>query len=120
MPVVEQQIDEYLTVLKSIDDDLKGNQIDQYYDTPEVRESYRSHMTVFKAGSEFRERAMLGGNRVGKTFVGSIQNHFKKAGVIELISEASELEVGDEYLIIGDTTGVVEGKIESMSCQSSN
>ena len=49
-----------------------------------------------------------------KTFVGSIQNHFKKAGVIELISEASELEVGDEYLIIGDTTGVVEGKIESM------
>ena len=49
-----------------------------------------------------------------KTFVGSIQNHFKKAGVIELVSEASGLDVGDEYLIIGDTTGVVEGKIESM------
>ena len=49
-----------------------------------------------------------------KPFVGSIQNHFKKAGVIELISEASGLDVGDEYLIIGDTTGVVEGKIESM------
>lgn len=49
-----------------------------------------------------------------KTFVGSIQNHFKKAGVIELISEASGLDVGDEYLIIGDTTGVVEGKVESL------
>ena len=34
--------------------------------------------------------------------------------MIELISEAAGLNVGDEYLIIGDTTGVVEGKIESM------
>lgn len=49
-----------------------------------------------------------------KTFVGSIQNHYKKAGVIELLSEATGLAVGDEYLVIGDTTGVVEGKIESM------
>lgn len=49
-----------------------------------------------------------------KTFVGSIQNHFKKAGVIELVSEATDLAIGDDYLIIGDTTGVVGGKIESL------
>ncbi len=49
-----------------------------------------------------------------KTFVGSVHNYFKKAGVVELTSEAAGLEQGDEYLIIGDTTGVVEGRIESL------
>ncbi|MFK5922435.1 MAG: peptidase U32 family protein [Verrucomicrobiota bacterium] len=49
-----------------------------------------------------------------KVFVGTIQNHFKKAGVIEVLAEGTGLKVGDDYLIIGDTTGVVEGKIESM------
>ncbi|MCF6314169.1 MAG: U32 family peptidase [Verrucomicrobiales bacterium] len=52
-----------------------------------------------------------------KVFVGTISNHYKKAGVIELIAEATQLEVGDDYLIIGDTTGVVEGKIEAMRVQ---
>ncbi len=52
-----------------------------------------------------------------KVFVGSIQNHYKKAEVIELIAEATKLEVGDDYLIIGDTTGVVEGKIKNMRVQ---
>ena len=52
-----------------------------------------------------------------KVFVGTIKNHYKKAGVVEILAEGPGFKVGDEYLIIGDTTGVVEGKIESMRVQ---
>ncbi|MBK1789769.1 peptidase U32 family protein [Persicirhabdus sediminis] len=52
-----------------------------------------------------------------KVYVGELTNFYKKAGVIEIDAEASGLAVGDEYLIIGDKTGVVEGTVESMRVQ---
>lgn len=44
-----------------------------------------------------------------KVYVGKVTNFFKKIGVAEVLVEASPLEKGGEILIMGETTGVVEG-----------
>ncbi len=46
-----------------------------------------------------------------KDFVGTIANYFPKVGVVEVDSAAVELSVGDEYLIVGHTTGAVKGVV---------
>jgi hypothetical protein len=51
---MSEHLDEYLTVLKSINDDLMGRQIDKFY-ADAVRDSCQSHLDVFRAGSDFRE-----------------------------------------------------------------
>jgi len=49
-----------------------------------------------------------------KIFVGNITNYFKKIGVAEIQPSANNLSEGDEVLIIGPTTGVVESEIEEL------
>lgn len=44
-----------------------------------------------------------------KVYVGKVTNFFKKIGVAEIQVEASPLERGAEYVVIGETTGAVEG-----------
>ena len=43
-----------------------------------------------------------------KIYVGKITNYFSKPGVAEILPEAVPLHVGDEVLILGETTGAVE------------
>ncbi len=49
-----------------------------------------------------------------KSYIGKATNYFDKIGVAEFLIEAGELSVGDEILIIGPTTGVVETKVEEL------
>lgn len=49
-----------------------------------------------------------------KVYVGRCTNFFAKIGVAEFTVEAQPLHVGDEYLIIGVSTGVVEGVAADM------
>lgn len=49
-----------------------------------------------------------------KEYVGKITNYFKNIGVAELTVEASTLAEGDDILIMGETTGVVEQKAEGI------
>ena len=49
-----------------------------------------------------------------KEYVGKITNYFKNIGVAELTVEASTLVEGDDILIMGETTGVVEQKAEGI------
>ena len=49
-----------------------------------------------------------------KFYLGRIINYFKKAGVAEIHLESGEINIGDKLLITGVTTGVVEGKIDSI------
>lgn len=44
-----------------------------------------------------------------KVYVGKCTNYFAKIGVAEFVVEAQPLAVGDEFLIIGATTGAYEG-----------
>ncbi|MDA3890883.1 MAG: U32 family peptidase [Salinivirgaceae bacterium] len=46
-----------------------------------------------------------------KMYVGKCTNFFAKLNVAEITMAANELQTGDEILIIGDTTGVVEMKV---------
>ena len=49
-----------------------------------------------------------------KEYVGKVTNFFKNIGVAEITVEASILEAGDDILIMGETTGVVEQKAEGI------
>ena len=44
-----------------------------------------------------------------KVYLAKVVNYFSNLGVAELLLEAGEISVGDEYIIIGPTSGVVEG-----------
>ncbi|HOU98004.1 MAG TPA: peptidase U32 family protein [Bacteroidales bacterium] len=43
-----------------------------------------------------------------KVYIGKITNYFKKIGVAEILIETHSIETGQELLIIGPTTGVLE------------
>lgn len=49
-----------------------------------------------------------------KEYVGRVINYYKKAGVVYVQLEAGSLKVGDEIMIIGPTTGVIELKINNL------
>lgn len=49
-----------------------------------------------------------------KKFVGTVKKYFSRAGVAEMMMEAGEIALHDEIRIMGITTGVYEGKIESL------
>ena len=49
-----------------------------------------------------------------KIYVGKINNYFTKIGVAEILVEATPLNKGEDYIIIGPTTGVVEGRIDEL------
>jgi putative protease len=49
-----------------------------------------------------------------KEFVGRVTNYYKKPQVAEIKMETGNLELGDKILISGETTGVVELKIDNL------
>lgn len=49
-----------------------------------------------------------------KVYLGKGAHYFPKTNIAEFQIEAQNLKVGDEFLITGPTTGVMEGVIESM------
>ena len=52
-----------------------------------------------------------------KIYVGKCTNYFQKLGVAEFLLEAQYLEVGNEILITGETTGVYEDHVKEMRVQ---
>ena len=66
-------LDQYIDVLHSIDDDLKGRQIDKFFATTHDRKQYSKQIDMFAAGKHFTERAVLGANRVGKTHLAAYE-----------------------------------------------
>ena len=52
--------------------------------------------------------------------VGNVAHAYSKAGVIEVRSSATTLNKGDDFLVIGNSTGVIEGKVEEMRVLQEN
>ena len=50
-----------------------------------------------------------------KVYVGKVLNYFKKPNVVHVLIESGKIELNDELLIIGETTGVVEMKLNELS-----
>ena len=65
----------------------------------------KKHEWSKKAGSKATRK---------KTVVGPITNFFTKASVAEIHAQAAPVHVGDDYLIIGPTTGVLRGKVAEL------
>jgi putative protease len=58
-----------------------------------------------------------------KVYIGKGTNYFDRIGVVEVAIESASLELGDQVVIMGPTTGVIETTIEELrvneeSCQS--
>lgn len=80
--------------------------------------------TVFNRGfwDGYYQGARLGewsdvyGNKATKKkiYVGKVTNFFTNLSVAEVLVETGEINVGDELLIIGPTTGVIEHKVEEI------
>jgi len=49
-----------------------------------------------------------------KIFVGQITNYYKRINVAELLAEANTIDVDDEVLIIGPTTGVIQTHVQEI------
>ena len=49
-----------------------------------------------------------------KVYVGKIKKHYPRVQVAEVKIEAQELSVGEEYLIMGPSTGVLEDKVREI------
>ncbi|MDR3181085.1 MAG: U32 family peptidase [Prevotellaceae bacterium] len=93
--------------------------------TPElVAELTATLQTVFNRGfwNGYYQGARLGewsahyGNRSTKqkTYVAKATNYFSNLGVAEFLMETGVLQKGDEVLIVGPTTGVVEDRIREI------
>jgi len=49
-----------------------------------------------------------------KTYCGKVTNWYDRLGVAEILIESYSLREGDEFLAIGATTGVYEGKVDEI------
>jgi putative protease len=50
-----------------------------------------------------------------KVYVGKVLNYFKKPNAAHVLIESGKIKLNDELLIIGETTGVIEMKINELS-----
>ena len=50
-----------------------------------------------------------------KVYVGKVLNYFKKPSAAHVLIESGKIKLKDELLIIGETTGVVEMKLNGLS-----
>lgn len=93
--------------------------------TPELAKELETRVSeVFNRGfwDGYYQGAKLGqwsdvyGNKATKkkTYVGKVTNFFSNLSVAEVLIETGELRTGDEVLIIGPSTGVMEHKIEEI------
>jgi putative protease len=50
-----------------------------------------------------------------KVYVGKVLNYFKKRSAAHVLIESGKIKLNDELLIIGETTGVIEMKLNELS-----
>lgn len=93
--------------------------------TPELAKELKERLSsVFNRGfwDGYYQGARLGewsevyGNKATKKkrYIGKVTNFFSKLSVAEVLIETGELKTGDDILIIGPSTGVIESKISEI------
>lgn len=70
----------------------------------------------FYNGVPLHEWAGVYGNKAttSKQYVGKITNYYAKLGVAEVQIESNPIRVGDDYYLMGETTGVLEGTMPEL------
>jgi len=115
---------EYVKTVCECYDEAIQSVCDNTYSQEKINEWMKRLGTVFNRG--FWDGYYLG-RRLGewsdvygskatkkKIYVGKVTNHFSKLSVAEILMETGALETGDEIIIIGPTTGVVEAIIKEI------
>ncbi len=102
--------------------------IDLYFDgklTIEKKKEFLNELETvynrgFSAGFYFdkpssEDYAGINGSKATKRkeYVGKVLNYYKKSGIVHILLEAGKINVNDEIIIMGETTGVVELKLDS-------
>jgi putative protease len=47
-------------------------------------------------------------------------NYYSKIGIADFFVEDQDISIGDEYYIMGPTTGVIEGKFDKLQVENEN
>lgn len=50
-----------------------------------------------------------------KSYIGKVLNYYKDIEVAHILIESGQIKIGDEILIMGETTGVIEIKLEKLT-----
>jgi phage terminase large subunit-like protein len=79
MPLLEQE--EWLRQMEEAEYFWKTTQIATWFRLEAVRKGYWKQMAFFKAGAQFDERALFGGNRTGKTHCGTFEDTLHLTGL---------------------------------------
>lgn len=70
---------------------------------PFARDKYKKHMLFFEAGKHFKERALLGGNQVGKSTAGAYETALHLTGQYPPFWNGYRFEKAINCLVAGDT-----------------
>jgi U32 family peptidase len=104
--------------------------IDQYFENNLTKEKKKELLTElervynrgFSSGFYFgipssEEYSGVEGSKATtkKVYVGKILNYYKEIEVAHILMESGEIKIGDNILIMGETTGVLEINLEKMS-----
>jgi putative protease len=121
---------EYVKTVVSCYDEAIAAYVEGSYTTEKIVEWDKRLAKVFNRG--FWDGYYLG-QRLGewsekygskathkKVYVGKGTNYFDRIGVVEVAIETGSLEVGDQVVIIGPTTGVIETTIKELRVNEEN
>jgi len=115
---------EYVKIVSQCYDEAVRSYLDGNYTTEKVKEWEERLATVFNRG--FWDGYYLGrkigewsreyGSKATKTkvYIGKGTNYFKNLKVAEFLLQADNLKVGDEILITGPTTGVIQTTVKEI------
>lgn len=115
---------EYVKTVTSCYNEALGSVLDGTYSEDKIKSWKERLSTVFNRG--FWDGYYLGqklgewntrygsGSTKRKSYIGKITNYFAKSGVAEIKLENDDLSKGEQILIIGPTTGVVEHTVSEV------
>lgn len=95
-----------------LDGSYNNEKIENWYNI--LKQVYnRGFWTGYYLGQKHGEWSKTYGSQATRTkiYAGKVINYFKKVNAAEVLVEAHPLKLGDDILIIGPTTGIVEAKI---------
>lgn len=91
-------------------------QIDKYYNTPEVRDSYKKQVQFFALGKTHNERLLAGGNRSGKSLAGGYEMVQHLTGLYPDWWVGKTFEEPVNAWTAGDTAKNVRDIMQNMLC----
>lgn len=115
---------EYVKTVTKVYKEAVQSIYDGSYTPAKVQQWNQRLSTVFNRGfwdgyylgRKMGEWTEAGGSRALKTreYVGKITNYFSRLNVAEILLESGTLSVGDEIIITGPTTGLIENTVKEI------